>query len=369
MESEQTALPIEFREKVGEAVRKRLTYRRLSLAFLSLGLVVLAVLSAGIGPVQVSPEKVVAILLHKAGIEIGTSFEPQHETVITAIRLPRVVLAILAGAALGIAGASLQGLFRNPLADPGLVGVSLGAAAGAISIIVLGKTILAPVTMLLGVYALPIFAFLGGMGVTFLIFRLSTSHGRTSVGTMLLAGIAVNSLIGALIGLLTYISTDDQLRNITFWNLGSLGGANWKVLFAAAPLTLLAILLLLGQARVLNAIALGEAPASHLGFNVQRSRRMIIIFASLAVGSIVSMVGAIGFIGLVVPHLVRLLLGPDHRGVLPASALLGAILLLGADLLSRNIAAPTEIPVGIVTAACGAPFFLWLLLKDRRLNV
>lgn len=369
MASEQTALPLEYREKIGEDLRRRITNRRFSILVLTLALLTLAVLAAGIGPVKISPNKVVSILMAKVGVSLGIPFEPQHDTVITAIRLPRVVLAIIAGAALGIAGAALQGLFRNPLADPGLVGVSAGAAAGAISIIVLGNTVLAPVTMLFGAHALPLCAFVGGMGVTFLIFRVSTSNGRTNIGTMLLAGIAINSLIGALIGLLTYISTDEQLRSLTFWSMGSLGAANWKTLSIALPFTLLAMFLLIRQSRVLNAISLGETPAAHLGFNVQRSRRLIIIFSSLAVGSIVSMVGAIGFIGLVVPHLVRLLLGPDHRGVLPASALLGAILLLGADLLGRNVVAPTEVPVGIITAACGAPFFLWLLLKDRRLNV
>ena len=281
------------------------------------------------------------------------------------IRLPRISLGILIGAALAVSGAVMQGLFRNPLADPGLVGVSAGAGLGAISMIVLGGTALAPVSALLGIYALPLAAFLGGLATTLLLYHVATRQGRTSIATMLLAGIALGAMAGAFSGVLVFIADDRQLRDLTFWGLGSLAGATWTKVAAAGPIIALAVAAAPFMARGLNAMALGEATAHHLGIPVQRFKNVAIVAVAAATGASVAVSGGIGFVGIVVPHLLRLLIGPDHRYLLPASALLGASLLLLADAASRTIVAPAELPIGIVTAAVGAPFFLWILLRKR----
>ncbi|MGY6709389.1 MAG: FecCD family ABC transporter permease [Rhizobiaceae bacterium] len=285
--------------------------------------------------------------------------------IIYEIRLPRVVLGMLVGAALAVSGAVMQGLFRNPLADPGIVGVSAGAGLGAISVIVLGGTALAPVIALFGIYALPMAAFLGGLASTLILYRVATRAGRTSVATMLLAGIALGAMAGAFSGLMVYIADDRQLRDLTFWGLGSLAGATWTKVLSAGPIIVLALFAAPFIARGLNALALGEASAGHLGVPVQRLKAIAIVTVAAATGAAVAVSGGIGFVGIVVPHLLRLLIGPDHRYLLPASALLGAALLVLADSVSRTIVAPAELPIGIVTAAVGAPFFLWILLRRR----
>ena len=281
------------------------------------------------------------------------------------IRLPRVVLGILIGAALAVSGAVMQGLFRNPLADPGLVGVSAGAGLGAIVIIVLGSTVLAPVINIFGIYALPFAAFGGGLATTLLLYRVATRRGQTSIATMLLAGIALGAMAGAFSGVLVYMADDRQLRDLTFWGMGSLAGATWTKIAAAGPIIVATLLVAPFLARALNALALGEATANHLGIPVQRFKNIAIVAVAASTGASVAVSGGIGFVGIVVPHLLRLLIGPDHRYLLPASALLGASLLLLADAVSRTIVAPAELPIGIVTAAVGAPFFLWILLRRR----
>nr|WP_184697609.1 iron ABC transporter permease [Aminobacter aganoensis] len=281
------------------------------------------------------------------------------------IRLPRVILGILVGAALAVSGAVMQGLFRNPLADPGLVGVSAGAGLGAVSVIVLGSTFLAPFTALLGSYALSLAAFAGGLITTIILYNVATRQGRTSIATMLLAGIALGAMAIALTGILVYMADDRQLRDLTFWQLGSLAGATWMKIAAAGPIIALALAATPFMAKGLNALALGEATASHLGVPVQRLKYVAIVAVSAAIGASVAVSGGIGFIGIVVPHLLRLAIGPDNRYLLPASALLGACLLLLADAVSRTIVAPAELPIGIVTAAVGGPFFLWILLRKR----
>ncbi len=283
------------------------------------------------------------------------------------IRLPRVILGVLIGAALAVSGAVMQGLFRNPLADPGIVGVSNGASLGAVAIIVLGGTALAPMTALLGIYALPVAAFGGGLAVTLVLYRVSTRRGQTSVATMLLAGIALGAMAMAFTGMLIFMADDRQLRDLTFWQLGSLAGATWGKIATAGPVIVLALAAAPFLSRGLNALALGEASASHLGIAVQRFKHVAIVAVAAAIGASVAVSGGIGFVGIVVPHLLRLLIGPDNRYLLPASALLGASLLLLADAVSRTIVAPAELPIGIVTAAVGAPFFLWILLRRRGL--
>lgn len=328
-------------------------------------LTAVTIASVGIGAVAVSPGQVLAILFKRIGFSMPWTFQPQQEAVVLAIRLPRVVLNVLVGSALAVSGAGMQGLFRNPLADPGLVGVSSGAAVAAVSVIVLGATLLEGFASLLGPFTLPVAAFAGGLTTTVIVYRLSSVGGRTVVATMLLAGIAINALTGATTGLLTYVATDAQLRNITFWSLGSLGGATWASVGAVTPFILISVLLISRLSRALNVFLLGESEASHLGVNVERVKRSVVVFTALAVGAAVSVTGIIGFVGLVVPHLLRLMIGPDHRYLIPGAALLGASLLLGADLLARMLVAPAELPIGIVTAVVGAPFFLWLLMRDR----
>ncbi len=291
----------------------------------------------------------------------------RDRVVINDIRLPRIVLGTLVGASLAVSGAVMQGLFRNPLADPGIVGVSSGAGLGAITIIVLGGTVLAPVIGVLGIYALPLAAFFGGLASTLLLYRVATRRGQTSVATMLLAGIALGALAGALSGILVFIADDQELRDLTFWGLGSLAGATWAKIWAAGPFILAGLLVTPFLARGLDAMVLGEATANHLGVRVQRVKNTAIVTVAAATGASVAVSGGIGFVGIVVPHLLRLTIGPEHRYLLPASALLGASLLLVADAISRVVVAPAELPIGIVTAAIGAPFFLWILLRQRGL--
>lgn len=293
--------------------------------------------------------------------------EGRDVLVVLNIRLPRVLLGLLVGAGLAVSGALMQGLFRNPLADPGLVGVSSGAGLAAAATIVLGDRFLAGTMMKLPFAALPFGAFCGGLITTLALYLISTRGGRTSVATMLLAGVALGAMAGALTGLLSFISDDRQLRDLTFWSLGSLGGASWTKLSVVAPIILPLLLLMPLLARGLNGLMLGEAEAYHLGIPVQRIKALAILLVALAVGASVASAGMVGFVGIVVPHLIRLSVGPDHRLLLPLSALGGAMLLVGADIVARLIVVPAELPIGIVTATIGAPFFLWLLLRRTSL--
>jgi iron complex transport system permease protein len=287
--------------------------------------------------------------------------------IIRDIRMPRVAMGALIGAALAVSGAVMQGLFRNPLADPGLIGVSAGAALGAVAMIVLGATVLAPVAAFAGIYALPLAAFIGGLAVTFLLYGISTRQGQTWVATMLLAGIALAALANAMLGLFIFMADDRQLRDITFWNLGSLAGATWTKIWAIGPIIAVTLAVAPFLARGLNGLSLGEAGARHLGVQVQRLKYVAIFTVAAAAGASVAVSGGIGFVGIIVPHLLRLAIGPDNRFLLPAAALGGACLLLVADAIARTIVAPAELPIGIVTAAAGAPVFLWILLRRRGL--
>lgn len=291
----------------------------------------------------------------------------RDQVVLWHIRLPRLLMGILVGAALAVSGALMQGLFRNPLADPGLVGVSAGAGLGAIVAIVLGGFLPFALQDALGFYLVPTAAFLGGWASTLILYRVATRRGRTSVATMLLAGIALGALAGAASGLLVYKADDAQLRDLTFWGMGSLAGANWSKVTTAAPVIILALSAAPFLAKGLNALSLGETAARHMGLPVQRVKSIAILSVAAATGAAVAVSGGIGFVGIVVPHLLRLAVGPDHRYLLPNAALLGAILLLLADIISRTIIAPAELPIGIVTATLGAPVFLWILLRRRGL--
>ncbi len=332
----------------------------------SLGLLLGLVMawSVGVGSVTITIPQVMTILLKPFGLALAP-VEPQQEAILMVIRLPRVLLGVLVGAVLGVSGAAMQGLFRNPLADPGLIGISSGASLFAVLTIVFQVKLLPALSGQWGLYLLSLAAFVGAVLTTTLVYLLSRREGRVQVTTLLLAGVAVNALSGALTGLLIYLADEAQLRTITFWGLGSLGGANWEVVQVVAPFAALSLGLLPRLAKPLNAFALGESQATHLGINAGRLKRSVIVLATLGVGVSVAVAGAIGFVGLVIPHLVRLMAGADHRLVLPASALLGAIVLTGADLLARTLVTPAELPIGIITALIGTPVFLYMLIKKQ----
>lgn len=285
--------------------------------------------------------------------------------VLLEVRLPRLLLGFLVGAVLAVSGALLQGLFRNPLADPGLIGVSAGASLAAIAVIVLGGTWLGGWLRLVGEWALPVAAFLGGSATVLLAWRIANRAGQTTVATLLLAGIAINAVAGAATGLLTFYASDDELRSLTFWTMGSLGHAGWDELLIGAPFMVLAILVAPWLARPLDAFLLGESVVGHLGYRPDRIKKAAILVVGLGVGAAVAVSGLIGFVGLVVPHLVRQLLGASHRVVLPFSALVGGTLLVAADSLARVVVAPAELPIGLMMALIGGPFFLGLLMRRK----
>jgi len=328
-------------------------------------LIATILLAAGSGAMRIAPQESLAILLGKLGVPAPWTYSGAQEAVLLAIRLPRVLLGLMVGAGLAAAGASLQGLFRNPLADPGLIGVSTGAALAAALSIVLGNALIGLMPSWVLSIMLPLAAFLGGLAATFAVYAIARTGGRTDVARMLLGGVALNAIAGAGIGLLIFASTDQELRDLNFWLLGSLAGATWERLLLAAPFLLMPLLMLPRYARALNALLMGERDAIHLGYSVEPIKRRIVFLTALLVGAAVALTGVIGFVGLVVPHIVRLLIGPDHRSLLPASMLLGSSLLLMADLVARTVVLPAELPIGIVTSCLGGPFFLWLITRRR----
>ncbi|MCR1828036.1 iron ABC transporter permease [Pseudomonas oleovorans] len=322
-------------------------------------------LSLALGPVSLPLGDTLRAALRLLGVPLAADASVQQaELILAQIRMPRTLLGLTVGMVLALCGVAMQGLFRNPLADPGLVGVSSGAALGA-AVAIVGGAAFGGLPEAFAPYLLSACAFVGGLLVTALVYRLGRREGQTNVATMLLAGIALTALAGAAIGLFTYLADDATLRTLTFWNLGSLNGASYARLWPLLLATLAVALWLPRRARALNALLLGESEARHLGFDVERLKRELVFCTALGVGAAVAAAGLIGFIGLVVPHLMRLLVGPDHRLLLPASALAGASLLLLADLVARLALAPAELPIGIVTALIGAPFFLYLLVRGR----
>lgn len=321
-------------------------------------------LALALGPVTLSVELTGRALLRLLGAPLAGDDLLQAELILGQIRLPRALLGLLVGAVLAVTGVAMQGLFRNPLADPALIGVSSGAALGA-AVAIVGTALVGGVAPALEPYLLSVCAFVGGLAVSALVYRLGRREGRPNVATMLLAGVALTTLAGSIIGLFTYLADDIALRNLAFWNLGSLNGASYARLWPLLLVTLLVLVWLPRRARALNALLLGESEARHLGVRVDRLKAELVFCSALGVGAAVAAAGMIGFVGLVVPHLMRLLLGPDHRLLIPAAALAGAGLLLFADLAARLLLAPSELPIGIVTALIGAPFFLYLLTRGR----
>ena len=327
-----------------------------SLTVLGAALMAVALVAVATGPMRLTWLEV------WRSVWQGPGDEALHSTVVWSIRLPRVALAAVVGAGLASSGALLQGIFRNPLADPSLIGVSSGAALGA------GVWMVSGGVAALGAAGLPIAAFGGAMAATALVFRLGRVHGQTHAATLLLAGVAINAAAGAGLGLCQALSDDATLRSLTFWMLGSLGEASGGLLLWVAAPALLPVLVGPWLARALDALQLGEVPARHMGVRVERLQAVAVVLSAISVGTAVAACGIIGFVGLVVPHLARLLFGPAHRAVLPVSALLGALLLVGADALARVVVAPGELPIGVVTSLLGVPSFMVLLRRARGLG-
>ncbi|MBY7819392.1 iron ABC transporter permease [Vibrio fluvialis] len=333
----------------------------LYLTMLVLGLIVAisAIYSITVGPMNISFRDSLSSLLLQSD-----DIAKHINLVIHEIRFPRTLLCMLVGAILALCGTVMQGLFRNPLAEPGIIGVSAGASLGAaLAIVLLGNLNFDARWM--NAITLPLCAFLGGALTTIVVYRLGTNKFGTSVTIMLLAGVAISAVSGAGIGYLNYVADDQMLRDLTLWSMGSFAGANWQSI-TLCGITLLGLYFYFTRrAMALNALLLGESEARHLGIPIQRLKRALIVLSAVGVGVTVSAAGMIGFVGLVVPHLGRMLVGPDHRNLLPVSALLGALLLTIADMFARVAAAPAELPIGIVTALVGAPFFLYLLFQQK----
>ncbi|MCX7205957.1 MAG: iron ABC transporter permease [Proteobacteria bacterium] len=315
-------------------------------------LILLMMISASSGAVAI-PLSELPQLIFSPRFEIGTE-QQLWQSVLLDMRLPRVLFGALAGAVLALTGAAMQALFRNPLAEPGLLGITSGASLGAVAAILLGGgslMVLAPA------------AFAGSLIATALAYHLGKHY--QGIAGLLLAGIAINAICFSLIGLMTYMADDNQLRSLTFWNMGSLAGGTWSLLSVLSPALLIISALILRHWRAMNALLLGEREAQHLGFPMKAIRRKLVLLTALLIGPLVAATGGIGFVGLVVPHLIRMVLGADHRRLLPASMLAGAIALVAADCVARLIAQPAELPIGIVTSLIGGPFFLWLLISRK----
>ncbi|RKN12260.1 FecCD family ABC transporter permease [Streptomyces radicis] len=327
-------------------------------AGLAAALAVLALVSAATGAYPIPPGDVLGSVLHRVGLG-GAELDRVGESVLWDVRFPRVVLALLVGASLGCAGALMQGVFGNPLAEPGVIGISSGAAVGAVAAIAFGWTFL-------GTWTVTVFAFATGLVTVVVVYALSRAGGRTEVVTLILTGIAVNAFAGALIGLFVFLADNAQITQITFWQLGSLSQATWPKVLAVLPCAIAGLLIAPAYARRLDLLALGERPARHLGVDVERLRLALILVVALLTAAAVAVAGVITFVGLVVPHLLRMAAGPGHRFLVPGSALAGALVLLTADLVARTAVQPAELPLGVLTALVGSPFFFWLLMRTRR---
>nr|WP_216852844.1 iron ABC transporter permease [Phytoactinopolyspora halotolerans] len=343
---------------------------------LAAALAMVAVVSAGSGQLAIPPGEVAGSVLHRvdgglesllarfgvvADLPLDVGPLPSHaqgENTLWLVRFPRVVLAMLVGAALATAGALMQGIFGNPLAEPALVGVSPGAAVGASLVFVTGASFLDEWTV-------PVAAFSTGLCATLLVYLLSRSGGRTEVVTLILTGVAVTAVASALVAFNTFVANPEAREQIVFWQLGSLNGARWPAVTAVLPFVVVGLVAAVLLARSLDLLALGDRAARHLGVNVERLRIVAIVVVAMLVGSGVAFAGVIGFVGLVVPHLIRMVAGPGHRVLLPASALGGAVLLVGADLVARTAIAYADLPLGMLTALVGGPFFFWLLRRTR----
>ncbi len=350
-----------------QALRRFRGYRQMGVsARLAIGLsalltVMLAVglVSLSLGPVDIPVGHVAWIVLSAIGIDVP-EFGRTEQLVIEQIRLPRIIVGAAVGMALGIAGATMQGLFRNPMADPGIIGVSAGGALGAVVAIATGLT---------GLFflALPVFAFVGAMAAAFLVYGIAVIGGHFSMATLLLAGVAVNAFLGSVVSaIILFLPDNEALREILFWLAGGLDSRSWEHVRIAGPLIVGSAVILLLMARDLNLLMLGDDEARSMGVRVGATRIVLLAAAALATGAAVAVSGTIAFVGLVIPHILRLLLGPDNRVLIPMSALGGAVFVILADTAARMIIEPAEFRVGVLTAFVGAPFFILLLIKNKR---
>ncbi|SDG96712.1 FecCD family ABC transporter permease [Pelagibacterium luteolum] len=333
--------------------------RWLILLLLSALLVGLATLSLTQGAFDISVEAIIGILADRLGLDATFAFTSREASVLLTIRLPRLLLAAAVGASLGACGGITQAVFRNPLASPSVIGISGGAAVGAASSLVLGFAAMSRLGM-------PLSAFVGALAATTVVYGFARRRGRTEVTTLLLAGIAINAIAGALLNLLQALSNEAQLQSIVFWLMGSVSGATWGTLTFAVPLMAVSMIPLMINVRSLNLMILGEAEARNLGVETECVRIVCIFGVALATGASVAAAGVVPFVGLVVPHIMRAIIGPDNRTLIPGSMIGGAILVTVADLLGRTIVAPTQLPLGFVTALIGGPFFLYLVWRMQR---
>ncbi|MGW0042048.1 FecCD family ABC transporter permease [Rhodococcus sp. NPDC003348] len=327
---------------------------------LALGLLALALISACVGQVPTSPAEVLGSIAHRIGLDIGPMpAHPSGEVTLWQVRFPRVILAIVVGAGLACAGALLQGVFANPLAEPGVIGVSSGAAVGACAVILTGGAFVAGT-------AVAAAAFVTGLVTTVLVYLLARAEGRTEVVTLVLTGVAINAFAGGLIAFFTFAADPAARDQIVFWQLGSLNGATWEAVAVVTPMAVIGIAVTMLLAHKLDLLALGESAAAHLGVNVERLRQVAVLVVALLVSASVAFTGIILFVGLVVPHLMRMIVGPGHRLLIPASVLCGAIVLLAADLGARTLVPNADLPLGMLTSLIGGPFFFWMLRRTRR---
>lgn len=345
----------------------RLKYSTL---YLLLGVLLLLSMLAAIrtGAVGITYSDIVVSLAKVFGLHPNTRTEPIIEGVFLYIRLPRVLLCVVIGAGLSVSGALMQALFRNPIVEPGLIGTSSGAAFGAALVFVVGKSFFTQYSELLGTFILPLSAFTFSLIATLLVYRLSSSFGKVTVTIMILVGVAINAIAASCTGFLSYIARDPQARSITFWNLGTFSGANWNSVMLVYAVTIPSIFLVLRYSKALNALLLGESEAGYLGIDTNKLKMRIIILNTLIVAVGTSAVGVIGFVGLIVPHLLRMIKGSDNRFLIIGSALLGAVIMNVADMVSRSIIAPAELPIGIVTSFVGAPVFIWILRRQKGIH-
>ncbi len=326
---------------------------------LAVALVVVGVISAISGQTPISPAEVFGSLMHSIGLDLGPlPSHPQGENTLWVARFPRITLGLLVGAALGCAGALMQGVFGNPLAEPGVIGISAGAAVGACSVIVFGSTLISGTWVAAA-------AFAGGLVTTFLVYSLARANGRTEVVTLVLTGVAVNAFAAGILAFLVYVAEPSAREQIVFWQLGSLNGASWKTVTIVAPMVIAGLIGSYLLRRKLDLLALGERAARHLGVDVERLRQIAIIIVALLTSAGVAFTGIIAFVGLVVPHVVRMVTGPAHRFLIPGSALGGALVLIVADLVARTAVTYAELPLGMLTSLVGGPFFFWLLRRTR----
>ncbi|MCH8190214.1 MAG: iron chelate uptake ABC transporter family permease subunit [Chloroflexi bacterium] len=338
------------------SVTARLAFGGGALAVLGLSA---AIASLALGPLGIPVGHVAAIVLDRVGIDVA-DFTITEKLVVEQLRAPRILVGGLVGMALGVSGAALQGLFRNPMADPGIIGVSAGGATGAVLSIALGLN-------MLFFLALPLFSFAGAMGAAFLVYGIAAFGGRVSMPTLLLAGVAVSSFLGAVVSaVIVMVPADAALREILFWLAGGLDGRTWEHVRIAAGPILVGVAIITLLSRDLNLLMLGDEEARSLGVRVRLVRPLILATAALVTGTAVAFSGTITFVGLVVPHMLRLLFGPDHRVLIPLSAAGGALFVVVADTIARTALQPTELRVGIITALVGAPFFLFLLIRNKR---